>query len=104
MDEWIILVKEFLRGTSLDIASFILIFGIFYFLINYIRVLFYENAIEKLEKEKQVEVDNNNARGGTTMDFIISEAKSIEEKYKDKLYHLNRKRRSILERLPFFKS
>lgn len=102
---WIFYIdwEDLIRKTSLDILSVVSIFSIFYVLLNYSRVLRYEIEINKVEKEKQQEIYANKAVKGSDKEFLIGTEKLIEIKYKDKLYYLNRKRKSILERLPFFK-
>ena len=101
------IVKEFLRETSSDVASFLFIFGVFYLTVNYLRVLCVQTKIEKIERQKEKEIDNieSEARGkDITTVFMNRQIEAVKENYQPQLYKLNRKRKFILERLPFFKN
>jgi len=99
-------MREFLRETSLDIASFLFIFGAFYITINYLRVLRLQIKIEKIERQKEKEIDNikSEARGkDITTVFMNRQIEAVEQKHQPQLNKLNRTRKFILERLPFLK-
>ncbi len=104
--DWFV-IKEFFRETSLDVASFIFLFGVFYIMFSLLRVMLYEIKIERIETQKQKEIDT--IKSGTkgkdvTTVFMERQIKAAVEKYQYGLEHLNRKRKFILERLPFFKN
>ncbi len=103
MEEWIIITKEFLRETSIDIASFILIFGIFYIMSSLLRVMLYEIKIEKIEIKKHGEIEKIKKQP-IAMPYIEGQTKVVIAKYESISSQLIRRRKFILERLPFFKN
>ncbi len=98
------LIKELFRETSLDIASIVFIFGIFVIMGALLRVMFYEAQINKIEKQKEKEIDGFRTIKGVNMDYLTANIKKITEKYQYDLDKLNRGRKFILEKLPFFKN
>lgn len=101
------LIREFFRETSLDMASIIFIFGIFYVMIALAVVLLCEIKINRIERQKQKEMKNIEleAKGkDVTTVFMERQQDAVGKKYQCKLDELNMKRKFILERLPFFKN
>jgi len=66
--------------------------------------MFYERKINKLEEQKQDEINKIRNRSGVGMSFIEATIKRINEEYSPKIEKLKRKRRFILEKLPFIKT
>jgi len=73
------------------------------YIVSLIRVMFYEREINKLEEQKQNEIDKIRNRPGVGMPFVEGTIKRINEEYSPKIEKLERKRRFILEKLPFIK-
>ncbi len=103
----LILVKDFFRETSLDALAFVSLIGIFYVMVNLVRAMDYERRIEIIEAKKQKEIDNFNEsikNSGMMQEYADRMLVSIKNKYQPNLDRLDRKRKFILERLPFFKN
>lgn len=71
------------------------------YVISLVRVIIYENKINKLEAQEQNAIDKIRIRTGVTISFAEAEIKNINEKYGPKIEKFNRKRRFILDKLPF---
>lgn len=73
------------------------------YIVSLILVMFYEREINKLEEQKQNEINKIRNRSGVDMFFVEGTIKKINEEYSPKIEKLERKRRFILEKLPFIK-
>ena len=103
----LILVKDFFRETSLDALAFVSLIGIFYVMVNLVRAMDYERRIEIIKAKKQKEIYNFNEsikNSGMMQEYADRMLVSIKNKYQPNLDRLDRKRKFILERLPFFKN
>lgn len=101
-----LLVITITKFISQNIKQIIFWFGIIIaavYIINIIRVMMYERKINKLNKDKQKEIENIKKRSGIDIHFLQGTIKQIEEKYFPKIEELERKRRFILDKLPFIK-
>jgi len=97
------LIEEFFKNTGLSITLFLVVVGIFYVLINLVRVMIYEKKIEGIEKKKQKEIDNLKKHTGMTITFFEASVKKIKDEYQADLDNFHRRRNFILDRIPFFK-
>lgn len=88
------------------ISQIVFYFGIFLiiiYIVSLLRVIIYERKINKLNRNKQKEIEDVKNRPGIGMNFLNGTIKRIEEKHLPKIEELERKRRFILEKLPFIK-
>lgn len=72
------------------------------YIVSLIRVMNYENKINKLHKNKRGEIEQIKSRP-VSMSIINGRIGQVEEKYKPEIEKLERKRRFILEKLPLIK-
>ncbi len=87
----------------MDIILFIFGFIIFAIFIGSItRVILIERKINKLYKEKEFRINQEKNRGGLTSVFE-RKINKIEQEFQFQIEKLERKRRFILEKLPFIK-
>ena len=80
-----------------------LIFGIFYIMSSLLRVMLYEIKIEKIEIKKHGEIEKIKKQP-IAMPYIEGQTKVVIAKYESISSQLIRRRKFILERLPFFKN
>lgn len=84
-------------GVVVAVGITIIYFG------SLVRVYLYEKKIDELEDQKQGEINLTRINAGISLSFVEGHIKSIETEYDPKIKRLERKRRFILEKLPFIK-
>lgn len=67
------------------------------------RVVIYEGKINYLYRVKKGEIEKTKKEPPRAKPYIDGDIKNIEEKYNPQIEELERKRRYILEKLPFIK-
>jgi len=71
------------------------------YIISLIRVMIYEKRINKLKAQKQDAINKIRNRSGVDMFFVNATIKNINEEDNPKIEKLERKRRFILDKIPF---
>ena len=72
------------------------------YVLSLIKVMCYERKINNLYKELENKIQKEKERA-VAMPFIEGAIKNLKEEYEPKIKELERKRRFILQKLPFIK-
>jgi hypothetical protein len=91
-------MSELLTKISFGVGIFI----IFIYVASLLRVIYYEYRINKFFKKIDQETTKIKERP-ISMWFMKGQIEQVEAKYKPEIEKLERKRRFILEKLPFIK-
>lgn len=83
-------------------ASGVGVIFILVYVIGLVRVFFFEKKLNKLHRGKQKEIDDVRSKP-VTMQTIEGQTKRIIENYEPVISELERRRRFLLDKLPFFK-
>ena len=95
MDDSLIILATIFSGISI-ILFFVVLKIIF------VDLSKYEEQINKLSKEKREEIEEESKSTKTTA-HIEGAIKNIKEEYNPKIEELERKRRFLLDKIPFLK-
>ena len=93
---------ESIYHISSIILNIIIIGGLVWFISGLFKAHGYEIKIIELYKELELKIENQKERRGP-MEIINLRTKHLKEEYKPKIENLERKRRFILDKLPFIK-
>jgi len=85
-----------------SILYILLILGFIWFIINLFRVWDYERKLNKLHSELEFKTEQEKGRLAS-MPAIERRINNLKENYKVKIEELERKRKFILDKLPFIK-
>jgi len=93
---------EFIHYLLGNIFYGLMILGFVWYIISLIRIWLYERKINKLYKELETGINKERQRKAP-MAFIEGAIKKLKEDYEAKIEESKRKRRFILDKLPFVK-